>query len=674
LTEEQLDSRSPKPSWIVAAALVIFFVNLLVAGKLLVVEYSARVESAEPSFLSISRHMAAGLPTLGWWPAWYGGIPFRNTYPPLLHAIAAGLAVIARMSVAHAHHIATAIFYAVGPCALFFLALRIWRSLPLAAFSAVLYSLLSPSGSLVSWVRTYVGPWRSWRLTTLVNHGDGPHMTALACIPLALLALDWFLERPNWRRGALCAVTLAAPPLANWLGAFALAISVFVLLLARTDKPGQARFWIWSLAPAIAGYALISPWLPPSTIRLLSVNAQVIGGDYRALAAAMPLHLLVFASLLILLKLALLKTGLSFRWQFPILLAAAFAPLPLLNDWLHYDVLPQPHRYQLEMDLALCLLIAVLCSSLYPRSPRPIRMISAGLVGVFLGALLVTNVRFGWALVQPIDMQNTIEYRTARALEQQNAKARVFAIGTIAYWLNVFSGVPQLAGAVDQALPSRSVGAAIYRLYSGPSEGDPTGKDTLNWLRAYGVDVAVVNSESAPPLYRLFRHPERFARIGKEIWRDSFETAFSIPRRSRSLAHVIPQDAIVPPSDEPAPAHVARYADATEDATILPSSFEWLNDQSATIHARVNPNQVLSIQVSFDPGWRALANGQPQRIERDGLGLMTLRPSCSDCEIRLDFHHSREELVCIVAAWLSAILIVAGFLFGGAFRTLDQLR
>jgi len=46
---------------------------------------------------------------------------------------------------------------------------------------------------------------------------------------------------------------------------------------------------------------------------------------------------------------------------------------------------------------------------------------------------------------------------------------------------------------------------------------------------------------------------------------------------------------------------------------------------------------VVSVQVNHHPGWRAKANGQPVKVERDGLGFLLLRPRCEECEIELEF-------------------------------------
>src|SRR5579863_570343 len=77
------------------ASLFLFAVNALVAHRLFTLEYSAHFESNEGTFIAIARLMAAHPTDLLWWPFWDAGIPFVNTYLPLLHAL---VAVFSRLS------------------------------------------------------------------------------------------------------------------------------------------------------------------------------------------------------------------------------------------------------------------------------------------------------------------------------------------------------------------------------------------------------------------------------------------------------------------------------------------------------------------------------------------------------------------------------------------------
>src|ERR1700726_809307 len=97
--------------------LVLFTLNFYFCKELFTLEYSQFMGSIEAAYISISRYMIENWRDLTWFPLWYGGIPFQNSYPPLLHAIVAVTAGAFRISPALSHHVVTAFMYCVGPAA-----------------------------------------------------------------------------------------------------------------------------------------------------------------------------------------------------------------------------------------------------------------------------------------------------------------------------------------------------------------------------------------------------------------------------------------------------------------------------------------------------------------------------------------------------------------------------
>ena len=66
-----------KPS---AFPLLIFAINFYFIKELYSLEYSQFMGSIEAAYISISRYMIENWRDLTWFPLWYGGIPFQNTY------------------------------------------------------------------------------------------------------------------------------------------------------------------------------------------------------------------------------------------------------------------------------------------------------------------------------------------------------------------------------------------------------------------------------------------------------------------------------------------------------------------------------------------------------------------------------------------------------------------
>jgi uncharacterized membrane protein len=193
----------------------------------------------------------------------------------------AASAALLRISPALAHHAAGALFYSVGPVALFLWCYRLSSDRIASFAAALLYSLVSPSALLLRSVALDMqSPWRDRRLDTLVRYGDGPHVAALALVPLALIAFDAVLEKGGALRACWAALMLALVVLTNWLGAVALALALLSYLLARFGELRWLRNVAISAGIGLLAYAVASPLIPPSAIADVRRNAQFIGGNF----------------------------------------------------------------------------------------------------------------------------------------------------------------------------------------------------------------------------------------------------------------------------------------------------------------------------------------------------------------------------------------------------------
>ena len=69
-------------------AILLFLVNAAIVMKLFVIEYTREMGSIEAAYVGLARYIANNWNDLGWFPLWYGGIPYPDSYPPLLHCSA----------------------------------------------------------------------------------------------------------------------------------------------------------------------------------------------------------------------------------------------------------------------------------------------------------------------------------------------------------------------------------------------------------------------------------------------------------------------------------------------------------------------------------------------------------------------------------------------------------
>src|SRR5262249_17072831 len=124
------------------------------------------------------------------------------------------------------------------------------------------------------------------------------------------------------------------------------------------------------------------------------------------------------------------------------------------------------------------------------------------------------------------------------------------------------------------------------------------------------------------------------------LWSDQGVTIRKVPLRTASLAHVVPDDAIVKrrPRNPEDVGDVKKYVAALDDPSLPLAALNWRGGNHIRIGTAASPGQALSVQVGYHPGWRAIVNGERRAIHKDGLGLMWLRPDCHGaCEISLDY-------------------------------------
>lgn len=613
-------------------AALLFLINAALTAPLFRIAYTTEMGSIEAAFIGLAHYIREHFPDLSWFPLWYGGIPYPDSYPPLLHFAVAGAGALFQISSGLAYHAVTAAVYALAPAALFWTAWRLGATRTAAFVCALLYSLVSPSCLLVREVRADSGGWFGpRRLTTLVRYGEGPHVASLLLLALAIGLLHEAIERrrPAWY--ALAALSLAATVLSNWIGGFALALAAAAYVAAYG---GLAR----TAAIAAYAYALALPWVSPSTVATIRANAPLVGGRFVANVALEA----AFAATFLALAWSGRRLRLSPRVRFAALFLYATAGIALGAYWFHLRLLPQPQRYHLEMDLALWLAAALVLPPL--RRPTCAAVILA-CVPVF-----VHQAAMARRMERPIAIGSTAEYEISTLLGANLAGHRVFAPGSIGFWMNAFSDTAMLNGGFDNGMRNTFLQDVQYQIYAGDKQ-----QTMLDWLDAFGCDAIVGGWPASHEVYHPYAHPERMHGL-TEIWRDGPEVIYAVPRGTTSLAHAIRMEDL--PRVRP-PAYdttlLAPYLRALHDPTRPPASFRWTSQHSAVIQAKLQPADLLSVQITWDAGWRARANGRPARTWADALGQMAVEPRCAGpCTVELSYDGGAEMRV---ATWVSRLAL-----------------
>jgi hypothetical protein len=108
------------------------------------------------------------------------------------------------------------------------------------------------------------------------------------------------------------------------------------------------------------------------------------------------------------------------------------------------------------------------------------------------------------------------------------------------------------------------------------------------------------------------------------------------------------------------------YLAALENPALPQASFEWVATDAAKITVELRPEHVLSVQMSWHPGWTARVNGERRRTWGDPLGQMVVEPRCDGgCTVDLSYDGGAEMRTAQVLSWVA---IAAGFAALAAVR------
>jgi hypothetical protein len=652
------------------AGLAIFALNAWICHRLFAVEFTRNLQSNEAAFMAIARFYRDHAGDIRWFPWFDGGMPIENAYQPVLPALSALISAVTGWSIARAFHFVLALAYCFGPAALFWMVYEWTANLLIATLAGVAWSVLSPATLLIPSLRALpAGIWTPERLNNLVFYGEGPHVLALALFPVAMVFLRRAILRRDPASLAGAIVSCSAVVLSNAFGAVTLALGALCVALALRRG---ARI---VLITGIAAWLLSSPWLPPALLDTIRRNAWTSRGFYHAGPAA-------YSSL------ALLLAFFGAAWlysrrlaspfeRFVLLFAPWMCALPLAAFTAHVTLVPQAHRYQLEMEIAICLAFAwVAARGLSSPAPAVRWIAAAALFGLFVYSARKDR-NFAHDLIRPIDISQTVEYKLSRWIDRNLPGRRVMVSGDAAYILNVFSDNPQLSGGHEPTAPNFLQQIAVYQIYTGDHAGeirqmqgnhregdgqtsftDDDARVSLLWLKAFGVDAITVPGDMTREFYMPFRNPAKFDGILPVLWREDGDTIYAVPRAAASLARVIPRTAVI----TRAPVHgmdldqLLVYVAALDDASMPAASLRWEGQSRATIDTRVEPAQVLSVQIAWDPGWHASVGGKNVPLTKDGLGQMVVDARCDGaCEIRLTYGTSPAVWLCRAASALAIL-------------------
>ncbi len=626
----------PRPLTLLAVA-TLFVINVYIARDLFGAEFIFQMGSVEGSFIAISKWVTEHWGDLGWFPLWFNGMPFLAVYQPGFHVTVAGVAALFHLTPQHAYHLVCALVYCFQPIALFALCYAATGLRGYAFIAALVYSTVSPAAFLAPAISDDLGGlWFARRYQTLVHYGEGPHSAALLLIPLVILFLHRAATLRHRAYFPLACLSLASVVLVNWPGTIGLTMAVAAYCLSRFGSK-QPLHWGWLAAAGVIAYMLACRWVPPSIILAVPGNAQQSDGTILRTANLWYLGIAV---------LVLTALHFGFEWIGVDRWLRFFLYFTLLSGtvvfgfyWFNVKLLPQPHRFNVEMEIGIIGAGIYLLRLAWLRSPRWVQIAALALLGVAVAAQIRTYRWYAHGQTLPLDITSTVEYRMSKWFEANMPGSRVFAPGSVSIWMNTFVDVPQVVGCCDQGVPTLQHRLIYYLIYTAANAGDRYVPASIEWLKAYGAQaIGVSGGPNSREFFKPYARPEAFQGALPVLWKEGGDIVYQVPGGLHSLAHVVQPSEIVqrPPFDGLDTQPLDAYVSALDRTGAHPASFRWINAHQARVDADIERGEVLSVQVTYNPGWHALVGGVQQPVRSDGLGLMVVEPSCAgSCSVDL---------------------------------------
>jgi hypothetical protein len=256
----------------------------------------------------------------------------------------------------------------------------------------------------------------------------------------------------------------------------------------------------------------------------------------------------------------------------------------------------------------------------------------------------------------PQDVLGTVEYRGAMWAQKNHPAIRFFLPGSMAQWANTYTDVQQFTGGSFSMATNQVQQRADTAIGFGVPDVHEDARLTLTWLKAFGVGAIAISGKDSQEYWRAFGHPEKFTGVLPALWSEGGVTIYRVPLREFTLAHIVPESAIVARTPQnPEDVHeVERYVAALDDPSLPGTAFDWEGRNRIRIRTTAAPRQAVTVQVSYHPGWHATVAGQSRDVRKDGLGLMWLRPGCTGpCEVVLDYDGGWELRLCRWLSWLA---------------------
>jgi hypothetical protein len=642
--------------------LFLFAVNAWICWRLLHTEYLDQMQSIEGSFLALATYIENHWPLYDWFPVWYGGMPFGRTYPPGLHYTVAIAARGFGISPASAYHLITALTYSLGAVTFYYLARALGGDRTMAFLAGMVFSVFSPSTLLLPAVRADAGGFlNARRLQALVVYGEGPNVTGLMLVMLALALLHRALRKRTPASYLLASLALAAVPIVNWTATIALVLGLTAYVVAGEGRAILANLPRLVLIGAVTA-AMAFPFELPSTIRSTFLNAVSMEAGQSGGSGSHRIAFLLLVVALVLIRALLIRLRLPFGPRFAVLYFIVTGWVVLGAMWMNVRLIPLPERFHIAMEIPMVLTAAFAAAAVFRMwSPR-VRVPVVVLLSILCLFQAIHYRKYARSIIRKTDIARKLEYQEAEWLGWNIHGGPVLLPGSTAFWANAFNEEPQVTGCCLQSLISNQPLISSYPIFAGYENDAESAGYSLLWLKAEAAQAIAIGGPNSRDAYSEFKYPYRFKDRLPVVWSDGDDSIYRIPERAPGLARVVHSADIVrhPPVSGVDVTELRPFVAALDDPALPVASFAWVDSNTARVNGILAPGQAISVAIAWDPGWSATANGQSIPVRADGLSFIVLEPNCSGaCDVRLHWSPGAEPgfMIAIALLTLTAMAI-----------------
>jgi len=607
----------------------------------------ANIGSIEVSYISMARFLRDFSPHLSFAPYWYFGFPFHLFYTPLLPFLISLLNQFLNYPLWQGYRIVTGAGFALIPASIFLFTWYLTKNIIAGILAGLGYTFLPslfyyilPSGEVASDVisANFFDP---RRLVILSRWGEGPHTLSLVFLPLAgLFYLRLIDRRKRWDM-FLAAVFLGLTALTNavgFYGAIILFLAIFFSRWVKKPKKFKSTFKT-SLLTVILCYGLIAFWYNLSFVGSFFGEG---GGMLKNYASLFPWGLLFLffgvLALYFLFQKFIKDRGLvvALTWFLILFLIVYvyYASAPPQFSQQRIELVPQALRLMTEVDMAFSVLLAALLGWAVAFLAKKNKVLGIFGNSVGLGLVLIL-LSYGFAYLPygrkavsgEVELSKTGEYQISKWLEQRvdtGKGERVYVAGNYGFYLNYFTDVWQLRGGLYQAMTHFWPEHIFYQINRGKDK-----EIALAWLKASNIKYIVVNDSSSRELYKEFKTPEKFADL-KKIYENEGDLIYEVPLISSSpvkIVDLVAMRRLLTPTkadDKDALLAYIAWLDRSQ-----PASFNMVDHDFYQIRTDLTTGQGILVQMTYDPGFKAVSSLGRLKVEKDPLGFMVLIPAKS---------------------------------------------